>query len=679
MTVQYSIQKMVSDGTLSTIALGIQYLQRNDIYVRIAGVETPQSGAVSGYTWSFIDNTTLRILPVVPNGVDVVIYRRTDIDAMYNTYSQNAQFDEATVDENNQQLLYIAQEYIEQGIPGAGVDNLIYGNTANGINYYKFSLTDGRFTDVFGVPDGTDVLRTELAASTGSNLVGLPTGTLMDYLAAQRGIDPRLPPYNYKSTDNLAARTASLQAAFNDAKISRLGVVIYGQYHIDKITLDGHQDYAVYGSGVIFGDNPAGGSYVFGIKNCNGLVIHPGVAISCTTQYAYDIGCKVWGTDNGSGGLIPCNLHDLGFKITHVACAWQFGDNAYLDNAISEIVVRGGYTFGTKEIVRVIGSQVVVEFNGYTSFLNYNGADARIATVVGGTLRFTGGEILSPSYASGYTFDIRPVDSPLYPNAYGRVYVNGAVIEAANQLAIFYNPNSVWNVEVGSGGLTLSGCGGALRFDGGDLMAGSGDFTGAVTVDSTCRFHRDTAQPSGVYVSGFVGQASVSISKQAFNSNFKRGLQYFRPLDVTSQIAMYEFRKVFQATSLGNPTFPTGGTVNLVWGVVSNSGDNSFYFGKYNQTTGVFTVPSGGLNDVLVQIDLDVLLPRPNAASRIEALVNNVVVGRASLSVRNVSKVFDFGDLSAGSTIQFRLVNQDSPFTVTPSTQDKLIIYARTV
>lgn len=172
MSVQYSIQKMVSDGTLSTVVLGIQYLQRNDIYMRIAGEETPQSGAPSGYTWSFINNTTLRILPVVPNGIEVVVYRRTDIDAIYNVYSQNAQFDEATIDENNQQLLYIAQEYLEQGIPGAGVESLEYINTIAGINYYRFRLTDGSVTTPFGVPDGTDVLRTELNSSNGSYLVG---------------------------------------------------------------------------------------------------------------------------------------------------------------------------------------------------------------------------------------------------------------------------------------------------------------------------------------------------------------------------------------------------------------------------------------------------------------------------------------------------------------------------
>ena len=178
MAIQYSIQKMVSDGTLSTIALGIQYLQRNDIYIRIAGEETPQSGASNGYTWSFINNTTLKILPVVPNGVEVVVHRRTDVDAMYNIYSQNAQFDEATIDENNQQLLYIAQEYLEQGLPGAGVDTLEYVRDDGSFTYYRMRRTDGSYSEEFPVPSAsssTKVLTREALrrsyAEAGYNLV----------------------------------------------------------------------------------------------------------------------------------------------------------------------------------------------------------------------------------------------------------------------------------------------------------------------------------------------------------------------------------------------------------------------------------------------------------------------------------------------------------------------------
>lgn len=178
MTTEYSIQKMVSDGTLSTITLGIQYLQRNDIYMRIAGDETPQSGAPSGYTWYFVDNTTLKILPVVPNGVEVVVYRRTDVDAMYNIYSQNAQFDEATIDENNQQLLYIAQEYLEQGLPGTGVDTIEYVRDDGSFTYYRMRRTDGSYSEEFTVPSAsssTKVLTRESLrrsyAEAGYNLV----------------------------------------------------------------------------------------------------------------------------------------------------------------------------------------------------------------------------------------------------------------------------------------------------------------------------------------------------------------------------------------------------------------------------------------------------------------------------------------------------------------------------
>lgn len=163
MAVQYSIQQIVSDGTLSNIVLGIQYLQRNDIYVRIAGEETPQSGGTNGYTWSFVDNTTIRVLPVVPNGIEVIVYRRTDIDSMYNVYSQNAQFDEATIDENNQQLLYIAQEYLEQDLTGTGIDELVYVRSEPGYEIYRFTRTDGSYLPEFPVPTDTAALARHIA------------------------------------------------------------------------------------------------------------------------------------------------------------------------------------------------------------------------------------------------------------------------------------------------------------------------------------------------------------------------------------------------------------------------------------------------------------------------------------------------------------------------------------
>ena len=188
MAVQYSIQKMVSDGTLSTIALGIQYLQRNDIYMRIAGEETPQSGAPSGYTWSFLDATTLRVLPVVPTGITVEVYRRTDTTGMYNVFSQNAQFDEGTIDENNTQLLYIAQEYLEQDLTGVGIASLEYVRSEPGYEIYRFQRSDGTYFPEFPVPTDTSALETH-KLSTNQHPISGVTGLLDELSQLSARID----------------------------------------------------------------------------------------------------------------------------------------------------------------------------------------------------------------------------------------------------------------------------------------------------------------------------------------------------------------------------------------------------------------------------------------------------------------------------------------------------------
>lgn len=165
MAVQYSTQSVISDGTLSTVVLGIKYILRANIYLRVGGVDTPQTGAPSGYTWSFLDATTIKILPVVPTGVTVEVYRRTDITGMYNVYSQNAQFDEGTVDENNTQLLYIAQEYLEQDLTGVGIAALEYVRSEPGYETYRFQRSDGTYLPEFPVPTDTAALETHKAST----------------------------------------------------------------------------------------------------------------------------------------------------------------------------------------------------------------------------------------------------------------------------------------------------------------------------------------------------------------------------------------------------------------------------------------------------------------------------------------------------------------------------------
>ena len=207
MAIQYSIQKMVSDGTLSTIALGIQYLQRNDIYMRIAGEETPQSGAPSGYTWSFLDASTIRVLPVVPTGITVEVYRRTDITGMYNVFSQNAQFDEGTIDENNTQLLYIAQEYLEQDLTGVGIASLEYVRSEPGYEIYIFQRQDGTYFPEFPVPTDMAALETHKVSTDQHTILGV--AGLSSALSALTAADTSLST----SINNVASELSDLTAA----------------------------------------------------------------------------------------------------------------------------------------------------------------------------------------------------------------------------------------------------------------------------------------------------------------------------------------------------------------------------------------------------------------------------------------------------------------------------------
>lgn len=188
MTVQYSTQSVVSDGTLSTIVLGIKYILRSNIYMRIDGVDTPQTGASSGYTWSFLDATTIRVLPVVPAGITVEVYRRTDTTGMYNVFSQNAQFDEGTIDENNTQLLYIAQEYLEQNLTGAGIESLEYVRSEPGYEIYRFQRSDGTYFQEFPVPTDTAALETHKLSTNQHPLSGV-TGLLDELSQLSARID----------------------------------------------------------------------------------------------------------------------------------------------------------------------------------------------------------------------------------------------------------------------------------------------------------------------------------------------------------------------------------------------------------------------------------------------------------------------------------------------------------
>lgn len=114
----------VSDGTLNIINVGIEFFNQADISVSLDQSETSLVEGVD-YIWS--SATSIQFLNtlntpggLVPNGVEVVIRRSTEIEQMYNIYDGGAPFSRLSLDENFEQLLFLAQEYRD----GLGLDGL---------------------------------------------------------------------------------------------------------------------------------------------------------------------------------------------------------------------------------------------------------------------------------------------------------------------------------------------------------------------------------------------------------------------------------------------------------------------------------------------------------------------------------------------------------------------------
>lgn len=135
--VSYSIQREVSDGTLSRIVLRIEYEDKESISVYVDDTLLDGTGK---YKWQW-DGDDIVITPNVPQGSEVLIRRLTAIDKMLHSFEAGAVFNNQSMDENFRQLLHIAQEYSE----GSGITDVFSDIDMHGykIKNVGFATEDG--------------------------------------------------------------------------------------------------------------------------------------------------------------------------------------------------------------------------------------------------------------------------------------------------------------------------------------------------------------------------------------------------------------------------------------------------------------------------------------------------------------------------------------------------------
>lgn len=124
----FSIQRAVSDGTMTLLPVSIDYFDREEISVLFDGV-------LNARQWAWVGTTdkTLSFTPEVANTVEVMIVRSTDLAALRHQFSLGAQFTAESLDESLLQVLHIAQEAREGSNLGEIFQNL---------NFHGFKATN---------------------------------------------------------------------------------------------------------------------------------------------------------------------------------------------------------------------------------------------------------------------------------------------------------------------------------------------------------------------------------------------------------------------------------------------------------------------------------------------------------------------------------------------------------
>lgn len=104
-----STQRIVSDGTLRVVDISIGYMDRSEITVYFDSFE------VLPPVWGWVGDVEKRIefASDVPEGIEVLIKRTTDITQLRHYFSRGAAFTAEYLDEDLQQVLQVVQEATE--------------------------------------------------------------------------------------------------------------------------------------------------------------------------------------------------------------------------------------------------------------------------------------------------------------------------------------------------------------------------------------------------------------------------------------------------------------------------------------------------------------------------------------------------------------------------------------
>jgi hypothetical protein len=508
--------------------------------------------------------------------------------------------------------------------PVAGTDNIEF------VNFLTSNIGSTSADLVTYTPTGTSAVARSAASKFGDVV------SVKDFGAVGDG-----------TTDD----TAAFAAWIARAKTIGHGVIPPGTYRVSSIVIDGANGLSIDWHGLVVGMTSGTYDAVLTIKNSSDITIVGRPAISGQYNSGYSCAVALY-TDNATQ-ITNVNLHN--FALTATKLAYRIGRSSETDALVSEISVFGGFTYGCPSVVEAYGVNTFASFIGCNLISNSLGGNAAWQALPQYTVRgfgsnmcIVGGEVQHNQTTVNAALCIEPVTNATYGNKWASIVVSDCAIEAASRLGLAQNTLGVATPAASTGNLIIKGCRG---YHSGNLFTfvelGTG-FTGKVIIGSGCDFYAGTSRTFANVNAN--ANCHIHVDDDAFGTNFVQGLQ-----GITGGIVHFTQRQVLSVNDTNNQALAAAGAMTpLLFQTIVSTQDTSRFNSGYATGTGLFTVPAGGLRNVMVMGTLRV---NTNPQLVIAVSINGserfyappTVSGSGADNIVTITTLL--GDISAGTTL----------------------------
>lgn len=269
----YSTQRVVSDGSLVLLSVSIGYLERSHIHVFFDNVENDLP-----WSWVGLTDNQIAFSPAVPNGVEVLVARKTDLSEPYHIFTQGAQFTAESLDEDIQQVLFIAQEATEQSLTGDFFQDVnMHGyrvkNAANAVDPQ----------DLITLAQAADVVQGEL----GPYVVAASASATAAAASASAAATSATASAASATTANAYATAAALSAASISIGVPDGAATLNGAMKVVQKALDSdHADTATTATTATYATSAGTAAACSGNSDTATYATSAGTAAACTGNAA---------------------------------------------------------------------------------------------------------------------------------------------------------------------------------------------------------------------------------------------------------------------------------------------------------------------------------------------------------------------------------------------------------